>query len=113
MGIDIVQGISGNADLLAPRSSAIRSTPFILSFGISFEPELVDVVSKVVVVAILEVRNKVVDVAPVEDKRASGREVEVASNLVDADTSSNVATLGVLFVNFRSPALSNALIRMK
>lgn len=106
---NVVERVRINPKLLAPCCPAIRSAPFVLSLGVAFKPELVDIVTKVVVVAVFEVGNKVLDVASVENKRATGGEVEVSGDLVDANTSSNRAAFRILLVNFCSPVLSSTL----
>lgn len=109
----VVERVCSDPNLLAPRRSTIGSAPFVLRLRIAFKSELMDVVTKVMVVTVLKIGNKVLDVASVGDERATRGEVEVAGNLVDADAPSNRAALGVLLVNFGSPVFSNALDHRK
>ena len=106
---NVVERVRLDPNLLTPRRPAIRSTPFVLSFCVTFKSELMDIVTKVVMVAVLEVRNKILNVASVGDERATRGEVEVSSDLVDADAPSHRAALRVLLVNFGSPVFSDAL----
>lgn len=111
MSHNVVERVRSDPNLLAPRRSTIGSAPFVLGLRVTLKSELVDVVTKVVVVTVLKIGNKVLDMASVGDERATRGEVEVAGNLVDADTPSNRAALGVLLVNFGSPVFSSALGR--
>lgn len=109
MRTNIVQRVGNNANLLAPASSTIRSAPLIFGLGLAFKPEFVDMVSKIMMVAIFEIGNKVLNVALIEDEGTTRREMQVSSDLVNTNTPRDVATFGILFMNFVSPTLSNAL----
>lgn len=79
-------------------------------FRLRLEREAVDAVAKVVLVAILQIWHEVVNMHSVGLERPSGRQVEVADNLVDANFASHVATFVGLLLDLVSPALRHALM---
>lgn len=76
---------------------------------VRLELELVNHMTEIVVVLVLEVRHQVLNVHVVGLEGTAVRKVEVSNDFVDENSTLNTTTLGVLFGNLFAPSFFDAL----
>lgn len=106
----MIQGIRGNSKLSLHLLAFLRLIEVVLI--VTCEGEIIDRVTKVMLVSVTEVGHEVVDVPVVCLERTSRRQVQVSYDLADPNRTSNVASLRRLILELVRPAFLHALTEL-